>query len=95
MNTASADNQSLLVRHIGLSDYRTVWQQMREFTDNRDADTQDELWLLQHKPVFTLGQAGKTEHLLAPGDIPVVKTDRGGQVTYHGPGQLIGYLLFD
>lgn len=68
---------------------------MQAFTDQRQADTPDEIWLLQHTPVFTQGQAGKAEHLLNPGEIPVVKTDRGGQVTYHGPGQLIVYLLLD
>ncbi|MEN8167999.1 MAG: lipoyl(octanoyl) transferase LipB, partial [Pseudomonadota bacterium] len=68
---------------------------MRDYTGQRDASSQDQLWLLQHPPVFTLGQAGKPEHLLKPGDIPVIKTDRGGQVTYHGPGQLIAYLLLD
>ena len=68
---------------------------MREFTDERDAETPDELWLVEHDPVFTQGLAGKAEHLLAPGDIPVVKTDRGGQVTYHGPGQVVAYPLID
>lgn len=68
---------------------------MQRFTDERDAATADELWFTEHDPVFTQGQAGRAEHLLAPGDIPVVQTDRGGQVTYHGPGQLVGYLLFD
>lgn len=68
---------------------------MRAFTDTREADTPDELWLLEHPPVFTLGQAGRPEHLLAPGAIPVIQTDRGGQVTYHGPGQLVAYLLLD
>lgn len=68
---------------------------MRDFTDSRRADTQDQLWTLQHHPVYTLGQAGRREHLLRPGDIPVVESDRGGQVTYHGPGQLIAYLLYD
>ena len=68
---------------------------MREFTLQRDQETIDEIWLLQHPPVFTLGQAGKTEHLLSPGDIPVVNTDRGGQVTYHGPGQLVMYTLLN
>lgn len=72
-----------------------VWQQMRDFTDSRDAETPDELWLLEHPSVFTLGQAGKPEHVLMAGDIPVVNTDRGGQVTYHGHGQLVGYCLFD
>lgn len=68
---------------------------MRAFTDARDGDTPDELWLVEHPPVFTLGQAGRPEHLLDPGDIPVIRTDRGGQVTYHGPGQPIAYVLFD
>jgi lipoyl(octanoyl) transferase len=68
---------------------------MRQFTDQRDAGTTDELWLLEHPPVFTLGQAARPEHILDAGEIPVVKTDRGGQVTYHGPGQLVAYLLLD
>ncbi|RZU47250.1 lipoyl(octanoyl) transferase [Fluviicoccus keumensis] len=84
----------LTVRHVS-GDFQTVWQAMRDFTDQRTPDTPDELWYVQHPPVFTLGQAGKPEHILAAGDIPVVKTDRGGQVTYHGPGQLVGYCLFD
>ena len=85
----------LRVRRLGLADYQDTWHAMRRFTDERDADTADELWLLEHPPVFTLGQAGRREHLLATGDIPVVQTDRGGQVTYHGPGQLVAYLLLD
>ena len=85
----------LIVRTLGLQRYEPVWQQMQAFTDQRQPETPDEIWLLQHHPVFTQGQAGKAEHLLNPGDIPVVKTDRGGQVTYHGPGQLIAYLLLD
>jgi lipoyl(octanoyl) transferase len=76
-------------------DYARTWTAMRALTDTRDANTIDELWWLQHPRVFTQGQAGKAEHVLAAGDIPVVRTDRGGQVTYHGPGQLVGYLLFD
>lgn len=76
-------------------DYLPVWQEMQTFTAARAADTPDELWLVEHNPVFTLGQAGKPEHLLAPGDIPVVKSDRGGQVTYHGPGQVVVYILAD
>lgn len=68
---------------------------MRDYTDQRDKSSPDQLWLLQHPPVFTLGQAGKPEHLINPGEIPIIKTDRGGQVTYHGPGQLIAYLLLD
>ncbi|HEX5360656.1 MAG TPA: lipoyl(octanoyl) transferase LipB [Fluviicoccus sp.] len=84
----------LTVRHVN-GDFQTVWQAMRDFTDQRTPETPDELWFVQHPPVFTLGQAGKPEHILAAGDIPVVKTDRGGQVTYHGPGQMVGYCLFD
>lgn len=79
----------------GLSDYVSTWGAMRAFTDARDALSQDELWLCQHPPVFTLGQAGRIEHLHAAGEIPVVHCDRGGQVTYHGPGQLVAYLLID
>ncbi len=85
----------LIVRTLGLQPYEPVWQRMQAFTNQRQADTPDEIWLLQHHPVFTQGQAGKAEHLLNPGEIPVVKTDRGGQVTYHGPGQLMAYLLLD
>jgi len=85
----------LLIRELGLQPYTPVWQRMQAFTDSRSADSRDEIWLLQHEPVFTQGQAGKAEHLLNPGDIPVVQVDRGGQVTYHGPGQLIVYLLLD
>ena len=89
-------NQPLLkLRKLGVQDYRPVWQAMSRFTDERVANTPDELWILQHRPVFTQGQAGKSEHLLAPGDIPVVQVDRGGQVTYHGPGQLVAYPLLD
>jgi lipoyl(octanoyl) transferase len=83
------------VRQLGLQPYHTTWQAMQNYTDTRTASSPDQLWLLEHPPVFTLGQAGKTEHLLDPGEIPVIKTDRGGQVTYHGPGQLIAYLLLD
>lgn len=85
----------LVIRDLGLQDYTQVWQAMQHFTDQRGADTPDELWLLEHPGVFTQGQAGKAEHLLLPGDIPVVKVDRGGQVTYHGPGQLVVYVLID
>ena len=83
------------VRRLGLCRYRESWQAMQAFTDARRADTEDELWLLQHPPVFTLGQAGRWEHVLAPGDIEVVPVDRGGQVTYHGPGQIVAYPLVD
>lgn len=85
----------LHVRDLGRAAYEPVWHGMKVFTDERTAATSDEVWLVEHPPVFTLGQAGKPEHLLAPGDIPVVRSDRGGQVTYHGPGQLVAYLLFD
>ena len=84
-----------LTRELGLADYQPVFDAMREFTDARDEHTPDELWLLQHPRVFTQGQAGKAEHVLAPGDIPVIQVDRGGQVTYHGPGQWVIYLLVD
>lgn len=86
---------SLLIRYLGLCDYQDCYRQMVEFTQQRSQETPDEIWFLQHPPVYTLGLAGKTEHLLAPGDIPVIRTDRGGQVTYHGPGQLLVYLLVD
>ncbi|WP_312232805.1 lipoyl(octanoyl) transferase LipB [Stutzerimonas nitrititolerans] len=86
---------SLGVRELGLVEYLPTWQAMQHFTNSRGPQTADEVWLLQHLPVFTQGQAGKAEHLLLPGDIPVVQADRGGQVTYHGPGQLVGYLLLD
>ena len=85
----------LVVRHLGLVDYLPTLEAMRRLTAERDEHAPDEIWLLQHPPVFTQGQAGKAEHLLFPGDIPVVQVDRGGQVTYHGPGQLVAYLLLD
>ena len=88
-------NDRLTVRRLGLSDYEPVWRAMQDFTDRRDDGTADELWLVEHPPVFTQGQAGKAEHLLAPGDIPVIQVDRGGQVTYHGPGQIVAYPLVD
>ncbi|MEC8444322.1 MAG: lipoyl(octanoyl) transferase LipB [Pseudomonadota bacterium] len=83
------------VRQLGVADYQTVYDEMTAFTEQRQDDTPDELWFLQHPPVFTQGQAGKAEHVLFPGDIPVIQTDRGGQVTYHGPGQLVVYLMID
>lgn len=86
---------SLLLRRLGLADYEPVWREMQAFTDSRTADTLDQLWLVQHPPVFTQGQAGKAEHVLAPGHIPVIQVDRGGQVTYHGPGQIVAYPLID
>ncbi len=86
----------LLVRKpAGLSDYLSTWQAMQQFTRERDQETVDELWLVQHPPVFTLGLAGKPEHLIAPSSIPVIPVDRGGQITYHGPGQIVLYLLLD
>jgi lipoyl(octanoyl) transferase len=85
----------LEVINLGQQDYQTSWQAMTDFTNQRTPDTPDQLWLVQHPPVFTQGQAGKAEHVLFPGDIPVVQTDRGGQVTYHGPGQLVAYPLLD
>ena len=80
---------------LGRQAYEPVWRAMQRFTDARDQDTLDELWLVEHEPVFTLGQAGKPEHVLAPGEIPVLHVDRGGQVTYHGPGQVVAYPLID
>ncbi|MGY4532972.1 lipoyl(octanoyl) transferase [Pseudomonas sp. TE3786] len=87
--------QRLGFRELGQVPYEPTWHAMQHFTDARVVDTPDEVWLLEHPPVFTQGQAGKAEHVLFPGDIPVVKVDRGGQVTYHGPGQLVAYLLLD
>ncbi|VFN01488.1 MAG: lipoyl(octanoyl) transferase [Candidatus Kentron sp. G] len=84
-----------MIRHLGLVEYQSTWQAMRTFTDTREALAPDEIWLLEHPPVFTLGRAGRPEHILDPGEIPVVHTDRGGQVTYHGPGQLVAYVLLD
>ena len=86
---------TLRVCRLGRRDYEPVWRAMQSFTDTRDDDTVDELWLVEHPPVFTQGQAGKAEHVLAPGDIPVIPVDRGGQVTYHGPGQIVAYPLVD
>lgn len=88
------DNQ-LVVRRLGRQDYHPVWQAMHDFTNQRDDSTRDEVWLVEHNPVFTQGQAGKAEHLLNTGDIPVVQSDRGGQVTYHGPGQIVAYFLIN
>lgn len=86
---------ALIIRSLGVQPYVSVWHAMQAFTDQRTETTLDEIWCLEHEPVFTQGQAGKAEHLLNPGDIPVVQVDRGGQVTYHGPGQLVVYLLLD
>lgn len=84
-----------IVRRLGLAEYEPTWRAMQRFTDERTPDTPDEIWFLEHPPVFTLGMNAKPAHLLAPGDIPVVQIDRGGQVTYHGPGQLVVYPLID
>lgn len=83
------------MRELGLSGYAETWQEMRRFTEARHAASRDELWLLEHPKVYTLGQAGRREHLLEPGDIPVIESDRGGQVTYHGPGQLVVYPIIN
>jgi len=88
-------NAPLKVRELGLRPYLETWMAMRAFTDRRASDTPDELWLLEHPPVYTQGLAGKPEHVLDAGEIPVVQTDRGGQITYHGPGQLVAYPLLD
>ena len=84
-----------VIKHLGLVEYEPTWRAMEKFTLERGPSTPDEIWFLEHPPVFTLGLAGKMEHVLAPGDIPVVHIDRGGQVTYHGPGQLVVYPLID
>ena len=84
-----------LTRALGLADYETTWRAMQQFTEVRDSTTPDEIWLLEHPPVFTLGLNGNPAHLLAPGDIPVLHIDRGGQVTYHGPGQLVAYVMLN
>ncbi|CAM2815305.1 lipoyl(octanoyl) transferase LipB [Moritella viscosa] len=86
---------SIIIRQLNRQSYTTVFDAMKSFTDNRDDNTEDELWFVEHDPVFTQGQAGKVEHILATGDIPVVQADRGGQVTYHGPGQQVVYFLLD
>ncbi len=88
-------SDSVIIRTLGLQDYLATWLAMQQFTHKRDLDTTDEIWILEHPPVFTQGQNGKPEHILSPGTIPVIQTDRGGQVTYHGPGQLIAYTLID
>ena len=83
------------IENLGLRPYQEIWDAMRAYTAARDATSEDQIWLVQHPPVYTQGQAGKPEHLLAPGDIPVIQIDRGGQITYHGPGQTVMYLLLD
>jgi len=94
-NNGAAPANNLVIRQLNRRDYESVWHAMQDYTDSRDAQSRDEIWLVEHDPIFTQGQAGKEEHLLFPGDIPVVKVDRGGQVTYHGPGQLVAYFLLD
>ncbi len=93
--STSIDITKLKIKQLGLSGYEAVWQSMKDFTQTRDGDTPDEMWIVEHPPVFTLGRSGKTEHILQDSEIPVVKVDRGGQVTYHGPGQIVIYLLLD
>ncbi len=83
------------VKHLGFSEYEPVWRAMQSFTDDRNKSTIDEIWVVEHPPVFTQGQAGKPEHILDSGDIPIIQVDRGGQVTYHGPGQIVMYPLID
>jgi lipoyl(octanoyl) transferase len=83
------------IRSLGMQDYEPLWRKMQDFTDSRDSDTHDQIWFAEHPPVFTLGLNASREHLLTPGDIPVIQIDRGGQVTYHGPGQLMIYPLID
>jgi lipoyl(octanoyl) transferase len=90
-----ANQLPLVIRNLGRYAYVSVWQAMQDFTDKRNKNTPDEIWVVEHDPVFTQGQAGKEEHLLFPGDIEVVKVDRGGQVTYHGPGQIVVYVLLN
>lgn len=91
----STECPHFIIKSFGLSDYQSTWQAMKTFTDSRTAQSQDQIWLLQHPPVFTQGIAGKPEHLLNAHGIPLIRTDRGGQITYHGPGQIIAYLLLD
>jgi lipoyl(octanoyl) transferase len=89
------DQPRLRVRHLGRREYESTWRAMQDYTSRRGRESEDELWLLEHPPIYTLGQAGRREHILDPGAITVLKVDRGGQVTYHGPGQLVAYLLLD
>ena len=83
------------IQYLGLQDYLTTWEKMKAFTQERTPDIEDQIWILQHSPVFTQGQAGKPEHVLSHSDIPIVQTDRGGQITYHGPGQVVAYILLN
>lgn len=95
LSPVTSHQQPLVIRHLGIVPYQQAFDAMRDFTAARSATTPDEIWLLQHPPTFTQGMNGKAEHLLDPGTIPLIQVDRGGQVTYHGPGQLIVYLLLD
>lgn len=95
MNAALKADTSVRIRQLGMRDYAPIWNDMRQFTDSRNAATVDEFWCLQHPPVFTEGLNSKPQHTIDPGDIPVIRTNRGGQVTYHGPGQVVIYLLAD
>ncbi len=88
-------SNSIIIRYLGNQDYLSIWQDMQRFTDERSENTPDEIWVVEHPAIFTQGQNGKAEHILSPGNIPVIKVDRGGQVTYHGPGQLLAYTLID
>ena len=85
----------MIIRRLGEQPYQPIWQQMQQFTSERNSETPDEIWLLEHPAIYTLGRSASREHLLNPGDIPVLRVDRGGQVTYHGPGQLLLYLMLD
>ncbi len=93
--TIGSVKPNVIIRHLGRVPYEETWHKMQNFTLERSSETVDEIWLLEHDAVFTQGQAGKAEHVLSPGEIPVVKVDRGGQVTYHGPGQMVAYVLLD
>ncbi|MDZ7809053.1 MAG: lipoyl(octanoyl) transferase LipB [Arhodomonas sp.] len=95
MSAAAVNDAALIARELGRVPYEPTWRRMQAFTDRRGPADTDEIWLLEHPPVFTQGLAGRSEHILAPGAIPVIAVDRGGQVTYHGPGQLVAYLLVD
>ncbi|MEZ5697778.1 MAG: lipoyl(octanoyl) transferase LipB [Nitrosomonas sp.] len=95
MNDHDALSHRFIIRQLGTVNYQSAWQSMKDFTDKRTSQTVDEIWLLQHPAVYTQGIAGKPEHLLVSNELPVIKSDRGGQITYHGPGQLIAYLLLD
>ncbi|MEP0356305.1 MAG: lipoyl(octanoyl) transferase LipB [Paraglaciecola sp.] len=95
MELSNSITNTLIVRQLGRLSYLPTWQAMQDFTNGRNQESSDEIWLVEHEPVFTQGQAGKEEHLLMPGDTPVVQVDRGGQVTYHGPGQQMMYVLIN